>query len=607
MKSCILILVFLSILAQSATVTQTDWEDGGGVAGPVRSWGAEFYTSSQVNFLDASLKLNEGETNTVSSDFLGAISVCGVDMDEDGDIDILGAASEAEDVIWWENTDGSGTVWLEHLVVGDFSGAKDVFAADVDGDGDFDVLGAASIQFGSRDLAWWENTDGLGTVWIEHSIEGSFYGAQSVFGADIDGDGDLDVFAAASYLDDISWWENTDGLGTEWTKHCVTDLFNGASRVFVADMDNDGDLDVIGSAIYADEVTWWENITGSGLRWESHKIDENFNCPVSLFAVDVDSDGDMDVLGAAALADDVTWWENENGSGSVWTKHIIDEEFDAAYSVFATDMDGDNDIDVLGAAYLADDITWWENSTGSGDSWVEHTVYGDFDGAASLHSADVNGDGDNDIIGVAHFEDEITWWDVTGYAESGFLESSILDAGDIASWDIFLSNSEEPVGSSISFQFRSSDDSSDMGTWSDTVFSADTPLVGILSENTKYLQYRVILETSDPSISPVLAEVAFSYTYVGIAEGSSAEVDSWSLNALENPSYGLFSALVTVPEAGLVELTLYDVSGRVVSEASQEFLTGKHSISFSGLAEGVYFCTMHAGEFSATERIIVLE
>ncbi len=73
MKSCILILAFISFLAHSATVTQTDWTDGDGVAGPVRSWGAEFDTSSNVNFLDASLKLNEGETNTVSNDFLGGL------------------------------------------------------------------------------------------------------------------------------------------------------------------------------------------------------------------------------------------------------------------------------------------------------------------------------------------------------------------------------------------------------------------------------------------------------------------------------------------------------------------------------------------------------
>lgn len=604
MKNFIFLLVILSFLAQAETVKQSNWENGGGIAGPVLSWGVEFYASSDVDFLDASLKLYEGERNTVSSDFTGAISVFGVDMDEDGDIDMLGAASDAEDVMWWENTDGSGTEWIEHLVVGDFSGVKAVFAADVDGDGDLDVLGAASLQFGSRDLTWWENTDGTGTVWAEHTIEGSFYGARSICGADIDEDGDLDVFAAAFNVDDISWWENIDGLGTSWTKHTVTDHFNGASRVFVADMDNDDDLDIIGSAIVDDDVIWWENINGSGLRWESHSIDEDFNCPVSLYAVDIDNDDDLDVVGAAALADDITWWENEAG---LWIKHVIDEEFDAAYSVFAIDMDADKDIDVLGAAYLADDITWWENSTGSGDSWVEHTINGDFNGAASLHAADVNGDGDNDIMAVANIEDEITWWDITGYGDSGYLESSILDAGDVGTWNVFLADSHEPTGTSISYQFRSSDDFSNMGSWSDPLYSSEIRLEGILADSTRYLQYKVIMETSDHSNTPELAEVAFAYTQVGIGEGESSEIQSWSLRASENPSHGFFSALVSVPEAGLVKLSLYDVSGRVITQTSQELPIGTHSVNFTGLAEGVYFCKMSAGEFSATERIVIID
>jgi len=109
-------------------------------------------------------------------------------------------------------------------------------------------------------------------------------------------------------------------------------------------------------------------------------------------------------------------------------------------------------------------------------------------------------------------------------------------------------------------------------------------------------------------ISPELFNVFFSYSLiVAVDESESSEVPQWSLHPLENPSRGLFSALVSVPETGLVELSVYDVSGRVVSEAVQNMPTGTHSVSFSGLAEGVYFCTMRAGEFSATERFVVVD
>jgi len=66
----------------------------------------------------------------------------------------------------------------------------------------------------------------------------------------------------------------------------------------------------------------------------------------------------VDVLGAANSADDITWWENDGSEN--FTGHTIDGDFNGAWSVYATDVDGDGDVDVLGAAWVADDITWWE-------------------------------------------------------------------------------------------------------------------------------------------------------------------------------------------------------------------------------------------------------
>ena len=62
-----------------------------------------------------------------------------------------------------------------------------------------------------------------------------------------------------------------------------------------------------------------------------------------------------------------------------WTKRNIDTSFDGATAVYAIDVDGDGDIDVLGAADTANDITWWENDgSPSNGGWTEHTVDGSF-------------------------------------------------------------------------------------------------------------------------------------------------------------------------------------------------------------------------------------
>ncbi|MCK5035111.1 MAG: T9SS type A sorting domain-containing protein, partial [Candidatus Sabulitectum sp.] len=253
------------------------------------------------------------------------------------------------------------------------------------------------------------------------------------------------------------------------------------------------------------------------------------------------------------------------------------------------------------------DITWWENIGGAGTVWVEHTVDGAFNGAWSVYAADIDGDGNMDVLGAAFADHDITWWNRFGYNE-GMLESSIMDAGLVDTWDVFFCNSQEPAGASVAFQLRSSSDAGDMGSWSDTLFAPGAGLSGILAPSTQYLQYRVILDTADPLSTPVLEDVMFSYSvYVGTEENSSGDITSWALLPPENPSYGHYSAMITVPEPGMVELALYDVSGRVVAESSQEFSMGTHSVIFGGLAEGVYFCTMRAGEYTATEKVVVLE
>jgi len=397
--------------------------------------------------------------HSIDANFLNAWPVHAADVDGDGDLDVLGAAFSAQAIAWWENLTGAGTSWTRHIVSVDFDFPRSVDAADVDGDGDLDVLGASQE---ADDITWWENLDGTGTSWSTHTIDGDFNFAVSVKAGDVDGDGDLDVLGAGGVDAGVKWWENLNGAGTSWTthildlewtssvhagdvdgdgdldvlgagevepgvtwwenetihrngvfpaEHTISGAFDGAVSVGAADLDGDGDLDVLGAAQNADEIAWWENLNGAGTSWTEHTIDGAFDGAYSLDAADVDGDGDLDVLGAAQNADEIAWWENLTGAGTTWTTHTIDGDFDGAHSVHAADLDGDGDLDVLGAGYEADDITWWENLNGPGTSWATHTIDGSFDGAISVHAADLDGDGDLDVLAGAWYVDDITWWE----------------------------------------------------------------------------------------------------------------------------------------------------------------------------------------------------
>ena len=349
--------------------------------------------------------------HTIDGSFDGAFAVRAADVDADGDTDILGAAFDAGDITWWENPGGAattdGTPWTEHTIDASFEDAYSVYAKDVDGDGDTDILGASS---GDSDITWWENPGGAattdGTPWTEHTIDGSFTGAASVYAADVDGDGDTDVLGASAADSDIAWWENKTIHRSALfpIEHSIDADFDGATSVLAADINGDGDLDVLGAAFDADDIAWWENPGGTattdGTPWTERPVDSDFDGARVVTAADMDGDGDLDVLGAAFEADDIAWWENTAGNGTAWTEHAVDSDFDGARSVAAADIDGDGDLDILGAAFEADDIVWWENTAGNGTAWTEHTIDANFLEASSVSAGDIDGDGDLDVLGA---------------------------------------------------------------------------------------------------------------------------------------------------------------------------------------------------------------
>jgi len=347
----------------------------------------------------------EWTEHPVVSGFAGAYCVHAEDVDGDGDVDVLGAASGVNDITWWENLDGSGLNWSEHIVDGEFDGANHVYAEDVDGDGDMDVLGTA---FGVSDITWWENLDGTGLNWSEHPVDGEFDGARSVYAVDMDDDGDMDVLGAAEE-DDITWWENLDGTGLNWSEHAVDGESDGAYFVYAEDMDDDGDMDVFGADRDDGTITWWENLDGTGLNWSEHIVDSELDGAKCVYVEDVDGDGDMDVFGAGA--EDIVWWENIDGTGLNWAEHTLVSELDGLWSVHVEDVDSDGDMDLLGAADMNDVIIWWENLDGSGLNWSEHMLDGEFEAACSVYAEDVDGDGDMDVLGAAYNDFEISWWE----------------------------------------------------------------------------------------------------------------------------------------------------------------------------------------------------
>ena len=100
----------------------------------------------------------------------------------------------------------------QHVIVqSETNGPESVYAADLDGDGDLDVLSASegvwTVYHTDSLIAWYAN-DGKGQFGPQQAISTAADRAKCVYAADLDADGDLDVLSASSEDDKIAWYEN---------------------------------------------------------------------------------------------------------------------------------------------------------------------------------------------------------------------------------------------------------------------------------------------------------------------------------------------------------------------------------------------------------------
>ena len=296
----------------------------------------------------------------ITEDLFNPRAIFATDIDGDGDMDLLGTSFDAIGLITWhENLDGQGTFGDTNLITNQASGAKDVHGADLDGDGDIDVLSASR---GDNKVAWYENIDGQGTFSDQIIITDTADTVDTVSAADIDGDGDMDVIYGAAGLDNIAWFENTNGQGDFVVEHLVSNDVNGVESIFIVDVDNDGDKDIISATFGDNTLDWFENLDGLGTYGPKQNIDTDLSSPLFVFTADLDNDNDADILAALAGDNSIVWYENL-GSSTFGEQQLISDQTEGARTVFAADLDGDGYKDVLSASIIDYKIAWYKNIT----------------------------------------------------------------------------------------------------------------------------------------------------------------------------------------------------------------------------------------------------
>ena len=339
----------------------------------------------------------------ITDDALGAWSVFAADLDGDNDMDVLSASVDDNDIAWYENTDGQGNFGPKQIIDGSQNVAVSVYAADIDGDDDMDVI-ACGFE---GDVSWYENTNGQGSF-TKHIIEVVGRAPSSVFTEDFNGDGDMDVLVAFRGLGAVSWYDNTNGLGT-FTERIITTDAESVRTIYAADFDGDGDMDVLsGSTATGDgKLVWYKNDDGLGNFTTQPTIVTHPDGVWRNTAADIDFDGDMDVI-AALDGNLLNWYENTDGQGN-FDEHVLSVNASGCDWIYAVDLNDDGKKDVLAAEWGNNAVICYYNLDGQGGSWFKDFIRPASPHAGTVHAADINGNGLKDVISGWSSADTVCW------------------------------------------------------------------------------------------------------------------------------------------------------------------------------------------------------
>lgn len=490
---------------------QTDWS-AGTAAGAVTSWDRTFSVADGVSWLAVPGRLtlsgsveSESVYHMVADDFARPASLDVADIDGDGDPDLVGAAFGGNMIRWWRNEGGQPPAWTPLDIRTVFRAASSVRVADVNGDGVPDVVGCA---WDDNEVAVWFN-NGQGMSWTEQSVATGFRQCHWVDVADLDGDGDADLMGAAARSNSVAVWLNDGALPPAWSVQTIDDAYGGARSLVPADFDGDGDVDLVGTALVDNDLSWWRNDGGDPLVWTREIISPELPGSHHAGAWDMDLDGDLDIVAAGFDHPFIKLWWNDGGDPLVWREDELGGAIMSPLVVGAGDLDGDGDMDVAATSNNWNRVMWWLNDGSSPREWSSETLAQNFANAWPLAIADIDRSGSLDVISGASGASEVAWWRLTDFVENGTVESNVLEISENVVGLRYILDADIPAGTGASIEIRMGPTVDDIGEW--VQMSPDAWLT-LLVRKPVLLQYRLHLTTSDPEVAPVVREVTFEWT-----------------------------------------------------------------------------------------------
>lgn len=344
-----------------------------------------------------------------------------MDLDTDGDNDVLLGAQIPDELVGLMNQDGAGNFGPATLIAA-FPGftylPQDLNALDMDGDGDQDILAGAT--FG--DLAWSRNLgDGQWSAIIDLPLSGpGNTTAHTTTVVDMEGDGDMDIIARFTVNAGFTFWlEHLSG--EQFAQHTIGSAGLGAAA-HPGDLDGDGVQELLSRGVElttlrydAGTFTLMQRLTRTpwGLR--------------SAVVADMNGDGMTDIVAAAVDNGKVVWYERLSADLKPAREHIIDHGAEGASTVRVLDADADGDRDVIAVHGTTGQAVLYLNENAQGTQWSTSVLATFVGGIADLEVADLDGDGDDDVLLASTADGKVFSLTNNGGVFSGEMEVADTD------------------------------------------------------------------------------------------------------------------------------------------------------------------------------------